>query len=59
MIIIGEVPNYSEKKTYSNATLFTTSLIWTNPESKPGLHGDRLATSHVTHGRSPLIGVLL
>jgi hypothetical protein len=37
-------------KTCPIATLSTTNLMWTDPESKPGLRGERPATNRLSHG---------
>jgi hypothetical protein len=40
---------YSGKKTCPNATLSTTNPTWTDPESNPGLRGERPATNRLSH----------
>jgi hypothetical protein len=37
-------------KTCPSATLSTTNPTWTDPGSKPGLRGERPATSRLSHG---------
>jgi hypothetical protein len=37
-------------KTCPSATLSTTNPTWTDPESNPGLHGERPATNRLSHG---------
>ena len=37
-------------KTCPIATLSTTNYTWTDPESKPGLRGERPATNRLSHG---------
>jgi hypothetical protein len=42
-------PKYSGK-TCPSATLSTTNPTWTDPESNPGLRGERPATNRLSHG---------
>jgi hypothetical protein len=37
-------------KTCPSATLSTTQPTWTDPESNPGLRGERPATNRLSHG---------
>jgi hypothetical protein len=37
-------------KTCPSATLSTTNPTWTDPESNPGLRGERPATNRLSHG---------
>ena len=39
------------RETCWNATPFTTNLTWTDLGWNPGLHGDRPATNHLSHGK--------
>jgi hypothetical protein len=38
------------RKTCPSATLPTTNPTWTDPESNPGLRGERPATNRLSHG---------
>jgi hypothetical protein len=38
------------RKTCPSAILSTTNPTWPDPSVNPGLHGERLATNHLSHG---------
>jgi hypothetical protein len=47
------------KPKYSGKNLSTTNPTWTNPESNPGLHGERPATNRLSHGTTYLEALLV
>jgi hypothetical protein len=40
----------TQRETCPSTTLPTTNPTWINPGANPGLHGERLATNHLSHG---------
>jgi hypothetical protein len=40
----------TRRETRTSATLSTTNLTWTDPGANPGLHIERPATNHLSHG---------
>jgi hypothetical protein len=51
MILTGE-DRRTQRKTCPSATLSSTNLTWTDRGAKPGLHSERPATNHLSHGSS-------
>jgi hypothetical protein len=43
-------PKYSDEKTYSSATLFTTNPTGPDPDSNPDHHGGKSATNRLSYG---------
>jgi hypothetical protein len=48
----------TRRKTCPSATLSTTNLTWTDPESNPGLRGERPATNRLSHGTAVYVILL-
>jgi hypothetical protein len=48
-ILTGE-NRRTRRKTCPSATLSTTNLTWIDPDSNPGLRGERSATNDLSHG---------
>jgi hypothetical protein len=45
----------TQRKTCPSATLSTTNPTWIDPGANPGLHGERAATNHLSHGMALII----
>jgi hypothetical protein len=51
MILTREKPKNVEK-ICASTTVFTTKPTWTDLDVNPGIHGERLATNHLSHGKT-------
>jgi hypothetical protein len=49
VMLIG-VNQRTRRKTYPNATFFTTNLAWTDPGANPDLRGESSETNRLSYG---------